>query len=317
MQPLVSILIPCYNAEAFLRECLESALNQTYSNLEIIVVDDGSTDGSLNLARGFESHGVRVVYQTNQGQSAAYNTAFNASQGDYIQYLDADDVLDARKIEVQVARLRQAEPTAIASGAWARFRDKTSEAVFRPEKVWKDLEPADWLVESWTGGGMMHVASWLIPRPVVITAGPWNEGLRWAANLDGHFFTKAMLASSGCLFCSEAKTYYRSGHPSMSGWKNRRSLEATLQVTVEMGEALIGFENSKRTQNAFADNLQRFVFLTYPENHDLVARAEKRINELGGSDLPITGGPLQMVLSRLVGWKLGKRLHRLVHFNRR
>jgi len=306
---LVSVLVPSYNSQAYLQECLECALAQTYPSIEIIVVDDGSTDSSLAIARRFESRGVRLISQNNRGQAGALNTAFAASTGDYIQYLDADDVLDRRKIEIQVAKLQKAEPMTVASGAWARFSCKVSEAVFQPERIWQDLAPVDWLVESWTGGGMMPAHAWLIPRQVALNAGPWVESLRWAANLDAHFFTRALLASSRCIFCPEAKSFYRSGHPSMRSWKSRRSLEATLQVLLDTGEASLKCENTPRMQKAFADNLQRYVFSTYPDCREFVSAAEKRIKELGGSDLPISAGPLQLILTRLVGWKLGKRLH--------
>ena len=306
---LVSVLVPSYNSEVYLQECLESALAQTYPNVEIIVVDDGSTDSSLEIAKRFESRGVQVISQSNRGQAGALNTAFDASTGDYIQYLDADDVLDPRKIEIQVAKLHQAGPMAVASGAWARFRCKSSEAVFKPERIWQDLAPVDWVVESWAGGGMMHVAAWLIARKVALNAGPWVESLRWAANLDGHFFTRTLLASSRCVFCQEAKSFYRSGHASMSSWKSRKSLESTLHVLLDIGEALLKCENSPRTRKAFADNLQRYVFSTYPDSRDLVSAAEKMIKELGGSNLRISAGPLQLRASLLVGWKLGKRLH--------
>jgi glycosyltransferase involved in cell wall biosynthesis len=306
---LVSVLVPSYNSEAYLRECLESALSQTYPSVEIIVVDDGSTDSSLEIAKSFKSRGVRVVSQSNRGQAGALNTAFDASKGHYLQYLDADDVLDRRKIEVQVSRLDTTEPMTVACGAWARFNSETSEALFKPEMVWQDLDPVDWLVKSWAGGGMMHVAAWLIPRKVALKAGPWVESLRWAANLDGHFFTRTLLASIRCAFCQEAKSFYRSGHSSMSSWKTRRSLESTLQVLLDTGEALVECENSPRTRKAFADNLMRYVFSTYPESLDLVSLAEAMIKELGGSDLQISGGSLQLRASRLFGWKMGKRLH--------
>ncbi len=310
--PIVSILIPCYNAEQYLAECLESALAQTYQGIEIIVVDDGSTDSSVEIARGFEGRGVRIVRQKNGGQSAALNTAFRASRGEYIQYLDADDVLHPGKIDAQLARLKSA-PTAIASAAWARFQSRLDEANFASEEVWQDLAPVDWVVKSWKGGGMMHVAGWLIPRSIVLAAGPWDESLRWASNLDGHFFTRTLLASSRCLFCPEAKSYYRSGHASMSSWRSRKSVEATFRVLLDIGNALLKSEDSERTRRAFADNLQRFIFANYPENQDLVLAAETKVKELGGSDLPLSAGPVQAALSKVVGWKMGKRVHRLGH----
>jgi glycosyltransferase involved in cell wall biosynthesis len=292
---------------------LESALAQTYSRIQVIVVDDGSTDSSPNIAKAFESKGVRVIRQNNLGQAGALNTALDASEGQYIQYLDADDILDPRKIEIQVAKLDKAGPTAVAAGEWARFRCEVSEAVFKPERVWQDLSPVDWLVESWSGGGMMHVAAWLIPRKVALEAGPWVESLRWAANLDAHFFTRALLASSKCIFCQDAKSYYRSGYASMSSWRSPRSREATLEVLFYTGEALLRRENSPKTRRAFADNLQRYVFSTYPHHRKLVSVAEKRIKALGGSDLPLTAGPVQLWVSQIVGWKLGKRVHGIAH----
>ncbi|MEY4916996.1 MAG: hypothetical protein RL616_909 [Verrucomicrobiota bacterium] len=102
MKPLVSILIPAYNSEQWLADTLRSALAQTWANKEIIVVDDGSRDGTLALARSFESLGVKVATQNNSGASAARNHAFRLSQGEFIQWLDADDLLAPGKITSQM-----------------------------------------------------------------------------------------------------------------------------------------------------------------------------------------------------------------------
>src|SRR5271170_1948910 len=105
MKPLVSILIPAYNAEAWISDTLRSAIAQTWEQKEIIVVDDGSTDQTLAIARRFESDSVRVVPQKNQGAAAARNTALSLCHGDYIQWLDADDILAPDKIARQMAEL--------------------------------------------------------------------------------------------------------------------------------------------------------------------------------------------------------------------
>ena len=90
--PRVSILIPCYNGESFVREAIDSALNQTWANVEVVVVDDGSTDNSVDILK---SYGDRIICETgpNRGACAARNRAFELSSGDLIQYLDADDKL--------------------------------------------------------------------------------------------------------------------------------------------------------------------------------------------------------------------------------
>ena len=86
----VSILIPCYNAEKWIAQCIESALNQTYANKEVIVVDDGSTDGSLDIIKNF---GDKIRWETspNRGGNAARNRLLELSSGEWLQSLDADD----------------------------------------------------------------------------------------------------------------------------------------------------------------------------------------------------------------------------------
>src|ERR1039457_1669638 len=106
MQPLVSIVIPAYNAERTVAEAIQSAIAQTWPRKEIIVVDDGSTDRTAEVARRFASKGITIVSTENRGLSAGLNRAYEHSQGDYIQYLDADDLLAPDKIERQLAELR-------------------------------------------------------------------------------------------------------------------------------------------------------------------------------------------------------------------
>ena len=105
MKPLVSILIPAYNAERWIADAIRSALAQTWPNKEIIVVDDGSADQTLQVARGFASKSVLVTTQPNRGAAAARNHAFSLGQGDYIQWLDADDLLAPDKVSLQMEAL--------------------------------------------------------------------------------------------------------------------------------------------------------------------------------------------------------------------
>ena len=107
MRPFVSILIPAYNAERWIADTMESAIAQTWPRKEIIVVDDGSTDGTRAVAQQFESNEVQVVTQPNQGAAAARNKAFSLSRGDYIQWLDADDLLSPEKVAHQMQRAEQ------------------------------------------------------------------------------------------------------------------------------------------------------------------------------------------------------------------
>jgi glycosyltransferase involved in cell wall biosynthesis len=98
-KPLVSILIPAYNSEEWIGNAIRSAIAQTWQRKEIIVVDDGSSDRTPEVARRFAAKEVAVVSTENQGSAAARNHALQLSQGDYIQWLDADDLLAPDKIE--------------------------------------------------------------------------------------------------------------------------------------------------------------------------------------------------------------------------
>lgn len=106
--PLVSVLIANYNYERFLRDAIESALAQTYSHKEIVVCDDGSTDGSLSLLEEIaaDNEAIRVIRQDNRGQAAALSAAFEASKGEIISLLDADDYMRADKLEKIVGAFR-------------------------------------------------------------------------------------------------------------------------------------------------------------------------------------------------------------------
>jgi glycosyltransferase involved in cell wall biosynthesis len=100
-RPLVSIIIPCYNNKNVIFDAIDSALNQSYPRVEIIVVDDGSTDGSYEFVADQIKMGldIQVVRQDNQGPAAARNTGFNLSSGDFLVFLDADDILHQDYVE--------------------------------------------------------------------------------------------------------------------------------------------------------------------------------------------------------------------------
>src|SRR5436305_9517307 len=102
MLPLVSVIIPCKNGAAWLADAIESCLKQTWEDLEIIVVDNGSSDHSVEVAKRFRRPSVTVLECARPGASAARNVGFERSGGDFIQFLDADDVLDRDKVRLQM-----------------------------------------------------------------------------------------------------------------------------------------------------------------------------------------------------------------------
>jgi glycosyltransferase involved in cell wall biosynthesis len=104
--PTISVVIPSYNCAPYLRETIESVLGQTYAPIEVLIVDDGSTDGSLEIARGFDLP-VRVITQTNSGVSVARNRGIDEAQGEWIAFVDADDLWEPTKLERQIESLAE------------------------------------------------------------------------------------------------------------------------------------------------------------------------------------------------------------------
>lgn len=128
--PLVSVIIPAYNASASLHESIASALEQSLQNIEIIVVDDGSTDATAEIVRGVAARDqrVRLIQQANRGVAAARNRAIEASRGEYIAPLDADDRWSPHKLEEQVARFRAGSRRMGMVYSWWAGIDEAGEA---------------------------------------------------------------------------------------------------------------------------------------------------------------------------------------------
>jgi glycosyltransferase involved in cell wall biosynthesis len=308
--PLVSVLIPCYNAGRWIRETLESVLAQTWPNIEIVVVDDGSTDNTVAVIDEVNSTRIKLFKQQNSGAASARNRAFTESRGDFIQYLDADDLLSPNKIHLQMERLIDRHDC-IAMGEWARFHTDPSEAEFTPDDTWQDLDPVEWLVRAWhEGGGMLYPALWLVPRHVMTNAGPWRGEL--SLNDDGEFFSRVVLAAAKVLFCPGARTYYRSGIAgSLSGLKSRKGWESQFKVLDLCQGYLLAREDSDRTRRVCSMLWQRFAHTSYPYYRSLANQALERAFLLHKSRLVPDGGPAFNFASRLVGWKAARLLQRL------
>ncbi len=307
----VSVLMPCYNAERYIRDSIESILRQTHRDLELIVVNDGSTDRSADIAAEYESSGVKLITQNNRGQCAAANQAFNASSGELVKFFDADDILSPDHVALQVARLEGCRD-AIAMGEWARFRGDDSEAArFGPLSMYRDADPVDWLASEWMNARpMMQCGLWLIPRAIVECSGLWNESLSLLNDFE--YFARVLLNASEILYTPGARLYYRSGIAgSLSGAKTRKAVESEF-ISLLLGTGhLLAVEDSVRTRRACANMLLNFDYTFYPEHADLRAKARARVAELGGADLEPDGPPGFHHLRLLIGWRAARLIQRL------
>jgi glycosyltransferase involved in cell wall biosynthesis len=301
--PLVSILIPLYNSEKYIAETLISAINLSWPKKEIIVVDDGSTDKSYEIAKRYESEILKVYRQDNKGACLARNKAFELSTGDYIQYLDADDLLSPNKIEEQMKLFKEYGDDIITSCSWTRFHTSVDNLKIKKQKIDKDYpNPVDWLIDSWNGGGMAAQHCWLIPRIIILKAGNWNIKLR--KNQDGEFLSRILIHSRSIKYCSNTIVYYRNSPGSVSNTYNFDVVSSILDSYIIYEQNLIDYIKSninlRESLAKLYSNLFAYIYPSYPV---LLKKTEERVKQLGFNSLPISGGKNFQLLARTVGFK--------------
>jgi glycosyltransferase involved in cell wall biosynthesis len=282
MKKKVSILIPLYNSEEFISETIESCLQQTYSNIEIIIIDDGSSDKSLEIAEKYAKNynNIIVESQKNSGASKARNRAFELSTGEYIQYLDADDLLDSEKIAFQMDILTKKDRL-IAFGKWGEFKQNIDNT------IWKDLpvnrnysDPKQFLIELWKSGLTVVIHLWLIPRILIQESNGWNEKI--GKNDDGEFFARIITSSNGLLFIKDSIGYYRKDNiDSLSKQISTKALESQLNSFETYIKLMNNNLDNIEVRTALALVYSRFIYITNFSNREIINRAKRKIEFLG------------------------------------
>ena len=173
--PHVSVIVPCYNGERFLKATLDSVLSQTYTDFELIVIDDGSTDGSGSIIKAFGDR-IRAVYTENKGVSSARNLGTRLARGTLFQYLDADDLLHPDALQLRVAALTGVT-LGVAISEWRELVELSPgeyqhRAHGRPS--FKHLSDAE---EAIFSGFWAPPAAIMYSREIVARIGDWNESL--------------------------------------------------------------------------------------------------------------------------------------------
>jgi len=313
MKPLVSILIPAFNAQQWIEDAITSAVGQTWPRKEIIVVNDGSRDHTLSIARQFASKEVSIVTQVNQGAAATRNRALSISQGDYIQWLDADDLLAPDKIARQLDAVDHGDSKRLLlSAAWGRFMYRLHTAQFVPTPLWCDLTPVEFLLRKLGQNLHMQTATWLVSREVTEAAGSWDS--RLLVNNDGEYFCRVLLASDGTRFVPEARVFYRmSGYDRVSYiGRSERKMEALFLAMQLHIDYLRSLEDSERVRAACVRYLQDWLITFYPERLDIVKKAEQLAATLGGPlEVPRLSWKYAWI-QKSFGWPMAKRAQLLM-----
>ncbi len=210
--PLISIIIPNYNYGDLLKECIESLFSQTYTNWECIIVDDGSTDNSKEIAQHLCAKDSRVKYfvQQNSGPTVARNYGLKLAKGEFVQFLDADDLLENQKLEKQLAIFKLYNDSDIVYGGVKYF--SASDPVKRYDNL--DLKSGSWM-KNLSGSGdvmilqllkenIMVISSPLVRRSLFERLGNMNELLRF--NEDWELWARFAIGNAKFRFDGSAGT---------------------------------------------------------------------------------------------------------------
>lgn len=282
MTELVSILIPAYNSEKWISDTIKSAINQDWANKEVIVVNDGSTDNTLSVVKSFASKTVKVVTQENSGASAARNKALSIAQGDYIQWLDADDLLAPDKISQQLKNSEHgADSRILLSSAWGKFFSLPNRAQFKKNNLWQDLDPIDWIIIKFTENTFMANSSWLFSRKLIDLTGAWDE--RLSLDDDGEYACRAVLKAERVKFVANAKCYYRVDNVgSQSFMKTNKALHSQFLSMHLCIKHLKQVEDTERTSQASLKFLNDYYSFFFPDHPTLAKSICDLATTLGG-----------------------------------
>lgn len=253
-QPLVSVIIPNYNYAAYLREAVDSALNQTYPSVEILVVDDGSQDDSLERLKPYGSR-VKVIRQKNQGVSAARNNGAEESQGEYLAFLDADDVWLPVKLERQIGCF-------LADGELGLVHVGLQEIDRAGQVRRTDLAG----LEGWVSSELLLLSrsvvlgggsGMMIPREVFLSTGGFDLRLSTSADWDLWYRVSSRYRIG---FVPEALLNYRIHSSNMHG--NIKVMERDMMLAFEKAFAT-GSEEVQKIRKTCYSNLHRILSGSY------------------------------------------------------
>lgn len=311
--PKVSILIPLYNSSRFINETIYNCLHQTYENIEIIVVDDGSTDDSLMKARMWAAkyRNVKAYSIPNSGACSARNVAFEKCSGEYIMYLDADDKISFNKIQKQMEIIKGKDEFAVVTCYWRRFYDDGKLLEKEPFNCCKDYSCGkDLLYDLWNKFEMFQTSCYLVHRKLIESAGPWLEGLK--KNQDGEFFARVLLLSNGVYFCKEAEVLYRTGdYDTVSKGNSQAKIESLLNSFIQFKFNVLKLDDSIVAKKALALNFSLFRYLYNGAYPDLSDRAKEELKDLGVG-VPIVGTKKVRRISSIIGYENFLRLRKLI-----
>ncbi|MEL6580570.1 MAG: glycosyltransferase [Cyanobacteria bacterium J06621_12] len=313
MTNLVSVIIPCFNAEQWLEEAIDSVLAQTYPQIEVIVIDDGSSDRSLSIIQGY---GDQLIWrsQRNQGANKARNQGFSLAQGAYVQYLDADDYLLPNKITQQVECLESNKADFVYSD-W-RYQHHLRDGKVYLDEIRVCGNKADFLESLLANKRWSNLAPMLFSRGLVEQVS-WDETL--AAAQDRDFLFSVMLAGAKCIYLPGCDSIYRL-HPgdSVSTTSKTRWFEAHCRVMAKAEQnlrerGLMSAPYQQALATGYWTMGREYIYSNSDRQYATYAQVLERIYRLAPDLFLQNKNKLYQVMFQLLGYQNTEKLSYLFY----
>jgi glycosyltransferase involved in cell wall biosynthesis len=298
--------MPCYNAAAYVGEAIESVLGQTHDSVELIVVDDGSTDRSLEVIRSFGDD-LQVIAQENRGACHARNRGVEEATGEYLMFMDADDVIGSGTIESLHDAIADREG-AIARCAWGWLVSTPQGWECRPSGKSTDPPQNDPIL-GWLSGWFVPICGLLWTREAFEAAGAWDEKLR--ANQDGDLMLRALLEGVDLVKAEHGRALYRVDnrpeHESVSSRSSEEALRSRGRVLDKVIRQLRDLDRLDPYQDVIARKYYTLARRLAMTDAPTSRQFETRAYALAGPSIR-TGSWPHRLLTRLIGLQAKERL---------
>lgn len=296
---LVSVIIPAYNAAQTIVETLDSVFAQTYKNLEVIVVNDGSTDDTLAVLENYPNS-INVLSTENKGVSHARSLGFKHSKGGFIQYLDADDLLISEKIEIQLQALL-VQNADVAYGDWQKVRTENNQLTISEtieRKIDGDLEIA------------LFTYFWCPPAAILYSRGLCNR-LKWNENLpviqDARYFLDAAIAKGKFVYTKGIMAKYRTAQLSSLSQKSDLNFVRDLYENTKGIYSIWKADVDTDKKMAIIKSLRHCIYRLSVLDKSLAKEAIEFLLQIEPYYLPPEKGFLR-ALSKIIGYESAEKV---------
>lgn len=305
--PLVSICVPAYNSQKYIRETLNCLCAQTYQHIEIIVVNDGSTDNTVAQVKSITDNRIKLINEAKGGAAKARNTAYDHAKGEYIIFFDADDHIEPGYIAQQLEKINGRKDVVVLA-LWGRFYNDDLKTFKLNDTPVNEMTFPEWIKFYWYNcNPMTNPGRTMIPSELVKKAGPWNETL--SLNDDLEFYTRVFLNAEKIIFNHDALFYYRSGISGLSGKKGDKAYQSLYNsILYPVNHVLACYEHNPLLLTSCANMLQSFIYEVYPLQKQLLATAQAQIDKIAKPDFKFMASGYTKLMVNVFGWKLTKKI---------